>query len=639
MPNESSVDHVLRLKEVVGNPSDLSNGSNSGNQSKKDSKSLAGSLKRLVGIDLGLGALLKQSQIFTGYMGNLFSIVGAIIDTVLAPLAPVAFKALAALGKKIPVIAAMAEKHIPKVVTWVQKTAVSIDTFLKRWTHVKWAKYLGLAIVGLTAINMSVKALMLSGRVAGSVTGVRGAAGIARSVYGRIGGRAAAPILGSALGATAAAGGAGIISSGAVDKFGNRMDPSGASSGANMSAGKTAGRFSRFGKIAGMGAKRVPILGAVIGGGMSYAGGRSQGMSQGKSIARGGFTAGGALAGASSGAMVGAALGSIVPILGNAVGAALGGIVGGIVGGYGGEKIFDSLFNKKNGGSGGGGSSNVGVGSGIGLSGYSIPTFIAESAEAYSKTVLESKTILDDYVVSQAALKLSTGDLRDGFNYAKDSTNTLGDDLLTFGKTLRDYVVEPPKGDYRVGVVNDFIENGTGSLGDKWDGGVILPKGALADSGGLGQVGGGGLAGGTAVGQGFWPDSAAQRAKSKELELLENAKIQSEKDMAFDAAEIKRMEKAALAGMAKPKPGYDTNTILNNNNGAGTLGDFSPTAGARIGATGGLGQQDDGSGGYKSPEHIVINVFNTSGNEVQTSTAQKIGSAWASTYGGEHEWM
>jgi hypothetical protein len=635
MPNESSVDHVIRLKGVVGDPSDISNGSNAGNQSKKDSKSLAGSLKRLVGIDLGLGALLKQSQIFTGYMGNLFSIVGAIIDTVLAPLAPVAFKALAALGKKIPVIAAMAEKHIPKVVTWVQKTSISIDTFLKKWVDVKWAKYLGLAIVGLTAINMSVKALMLTGRVAGSVTGVRGGYGIAKSVYGRVGGRAAAPILGSA-GAAIAAGGAGVISSGAVDKFGNRMDPSGASSGANMSAGKSVGRFAKVGRV---GAKyatgRIPIIGAVIAGGASYAGGRSQGMSQGKSIARGGFTAGGALAGAGSGAMLGAALGSVVPVLGTAIGAALGGIVGGIVGGYGGEKIFDSLFNKKNGGGGGGGSSNMGVGSGIGLSGYSVPTFVAASAEAFSKTVLESKTILDDYAVSQAALKLSTGDLGDGFNYAKDSVNTLGDDLLTFGKTLRDY---------RVGVVNEQLANSTGSLGEKWDGGVILPKSALADSGGLGQVDDGGLGGGTAVGQSLFPtnapsyDWAAQRAKSKELERQENARIESEKNMAFDAAEIKRMEKAALAGMAKP-PGYDANTALNNNNGAGSLGDTSYLMGARIAATGGLGQQDDGSGGYSSTDHIVINVYNASGNQVQTSTAQKVGSAWAGTYGGEQEWM
>ena len=623
MPNESSVDHVIRLKGVVGDPSDISNGSNSGNQSKKDSKSLAGSLKRLVGIDLGLGALLKQSQIFTGYMGNLFSIVGAIIDTVLAPLAPVAFKALAALGKKIPVIAAMAEKHIPKVVTWVQKTSISIDTFLKKWVDVKWAKYLGLAIVGLTAINMSVKALMLTGRVAGSVTGVRGGYGIAKSVYGRVGGRAAAPILGSA-GAAIAAGGAGVISSGAVDKFGNRMDPSGASSGANMSAGKSVGRFAKVGRV---GAKyatgRIPIIGAVIAGGASYAGGRSQGMSQGKS------------AGAGSGAMLGAALGSVVPVLGTAIGAALGGIVGGIVGGYGGEKIFDSLFNKKNGGGGGGGSSNMGVGSGIGLSGYSVPTFVAASAEAFSKTVLESKTILDDYAVSQAALKLSTGDLGDGFNYAKDSVNTLGDDLLTFGKTLRDY---------RVGVVNEQLANSTGSLGEKWDGGVILPKSALADSGGLGQVDDGGLGGGTAVGQSLFPtnapsyDWAAQRAKSKELERQENARIESEKNMAFDAAEIKRMEKAALAGMAKP-PGYDANTALNNNNGAGSLGDTSYLMGARIAATGGLGQQDDGSGGYSSTDHIVINVYNASGNQVQTSTAQKVGSAWAGTYGGEQEWM
>jgi hypothetical protein len=126
--------------------------------------------------------------------------------------------------------------------------------------------------------------------------------------------------------------------------------------------------------------------------------------------------------------------------------------------------------------------------------------------------------------------------------------------------------------------------------------------------------------------------------KSKELERQENARIESEKNMAFDAAEIKRMEKAALAGMAKP-PGYDANTALNNNNGAGSLGDTSYLMGARIAATGGLGQQDDGSGGYSSTDHIVINVYNASGNQVQTSTAQKVGSAWAGTYGGEQEWM
>jgi hypothetical protein len=93
--------------------------------------------------------------------------------------------------------------------------------------------------------------------------------------------------------------------------------------------------------------------------------------------------------------------------------------------------------------------------------------------------------------------------------------------------------------------------------------------------------------------------------------------------------------------MPKPKPGYDTNEILNNANssGVGTLGDFNPTLGSRIAATGGLGQNDDGTGGYTSPDHIVINVYNASGNQVHTTTADQVGSAWAGTTGGEQEWM
>lgn len=639
MANTSAVDHVLRLGKLVGKPSDIEGGSNSGNNAKKDSKSLAGSLKRLVGIDLGLGALLKQSQIFTGYMGNLFSIVGAIIDTVLAPLAPVAFKALAALGKKIPAIAAMAEKHIPKIITWVQKTSISINEFLKKWVHVKWAQKLGLVIAGITAVNLSVKMLMMTGRFAGSVTGLRATGGIAKGVYGRIAGQTASRAAAtSVLGATAAAGGV-AAAAGGVDKYGRaRGEPSGASSGANMSAGKTAGRFARFSRIAGMGAKRVPILGAVIGGGMSYAGGRSQGMSQGKSIARGGFTAGGALAGAASGAMVGAALGSIVPILGNAVGAALGGIVGGIVGGYGGEKIFDSLFNK-GGKNGGGGTANLGVGAGIGLSGYSVPTFVAESAEAFSKTVLDHQLVVDSNAVALAALELASGGVRGEFDYVQTSANGAASALDSFSRKLEDY---------RVGVVNEQLLNSTGTLGNTFDGGAFVPKGALAASGGIGQVDDGGLGGGTPVSQGFWPEKHtksnfdqaafdAGRARSKELERQENERIaKAERDrisaenMAFDKAESDKFHKAFLAD----QPTGITKKLLES---TGTLGS-TVIYPSDINATGGLGQQDDGSGGYLAPP-IVVNVISSSGNKIETSVARKVGSSWASTYGGEEEWM
>ena len=58
----------------------------------------------LVGINFGLAALLKQSQLFTGFIGSLFQIVGGFIDVVLAPFMPFAFKMLGYVAKIIPIV-------------------------------------------------------------------------------------------------------------------------------------------------------------------------------------------------------------------------------------------------------------------------------------------------------------------------------------------------------------------------------------------------------------------------------------------------------------------------------------------------------------------------------------------------------
>mgnify|MGYP005992327389 FL=1 len=592
MANKSVTEHLFEvpqsfMKMMGGGP-----GGNAGT-GKKNEKNLAQQLKRLAGIDLGLGALLKQSQIFTGYMGNLFAIVGAIIDTVLAPLAPLAFQALAALGKKIPAISAAAEKHIPRILDRMTKIVQGFDGFMKKWWP-NWAGTVAKIMGGLIAINLTLRMIRMSGSMAMSVTGARGGLGMLSKITGRGGGVAA-----SAAGVSSAAG--------AVGPTGQLLAGGGSSLGAKATA--TGSRFATAGRMARMGAARgVPIIGAAVAAGFTYSDSRNQGMSQGRSAARTGSTiAGGA---------IGAGIGSLLlPGIGTVAGGALGAMAG--------PMIFDAIFGKGKGG--GGGSANVGVGSGIGMSGYSVPTFVAESAEAFSKTVLESKTILDDYAVTQAALKLASEELRDEFNYAKEAVGL-------FDQVLRDY---------RPGAVNKQLEDSDGTLGDTFDGGEFVPKGALEDSGGTGQVDDGGLGGGTKPGQSLFPDFAAQRARSRELERQENARIESERMMREEADHIREMELAALAGMDKPKPGYDTNELLNNSasSGVGTLGDFNLTLASRIAATGGLGQQDDGSGGYQSTDHIIINVYNASGNQVHTSTADKVGSAWSGTIGGEQEWM
>ena len=314
----------------------------------KTSKTLGASLKKLVGIDLGLGALLKQSQIFTGYLGNIFAIVGALIDTILAPLAPIAFKALADLGKKIPVIAAMAEKWVPKIANFIGSIFRGVDR-IGKFFHKDWAKWAGLFLAGLVAINMTLK----MGRLGGSVLGLR-QGGAARSIVSAVTNRGATQV--ATQGATTAAtGGGGVLS-----RFAPRA-------------------LGTVGKVAG------GVGGGIIGGVTSYAGGRNKGMSRGMSIARG-ATAG--LLGA-GGAVLGSALGP------------LGTVAGGAMGVTAGNWLFDKMFAPDSGG--GGKRGGMDVAGQQGLAGYSAPLFIASSAKKYSDQVTESGEILDAAVMKTVA--------------------------------------------------------------------------------------------------------------------------------------------------------------------------------------------------------------------------------------------
>ena len=60
----------------------------------------------LLGINFGLASVLKQSQLFTGFIGSLFQIVGGFIDVILAPFMPFAFKVLGYVAKVIPFVQA-----------------------------------------------------------------------------------------------------------------------------------------------------------------------------------------------------------------------------------------------------------------------------------------------------------------------------------------------------------------------------------------------------------------------------------------------------------------------------------------------------------------------------------------------------
>lgn len=69
-------------------------------------------LKALTGIQLTSSSLLRQSQIFTGFLGALFQILGAMVDVLLAPIAPILFKALGWVARNgIPFV----QRHAPVI--------------------------------------------------------------------------------------------------------------------------------------------------------------------------------------------------------------------------------------------------------------------------------------------------------------------------------------------------------------------------------------------------------------------------------------------------------------------------------------------------------------------------------------------
>lgn len=100
-----------------------------------------------------------------------------------------------------------------------------------------------------------------------------------------------------------------------------------------------------LGKAAAFGAKRIPVLGALIGGGISYADAVGGGKTQGAALSQAGGSAAGGFGGAVAGAAAGAAIGSVVPVLGTAVGGIIGGVLGGWGGSVLGEKIGEGAYD------------------------------------------------------------------------------------------------------------------------------------------------------------------------------------------------------------------------------------------------------------------------------------------------------
>jgi len=69
----------------------------------KNTKGVLGNLGKTLGISVGISSILKQSQVFTGYIGTIFQLMGALVDVILAPFLPIVIPAIKLLASFIPI--------------------------------------------------------------------------------------------------------------------------------------------------------------------------------------------------------------------------------------------------------------------------------------------------------------------------------------------------------------------------------------------------------------------------------------------------------------------------------------------------------------------------------------------------------
>ena len=123
-----------------------------GTVGKNLSASLGGAKKffsKNLGIQMGLASVLKQSQVFTSFIGTIFQLVGALVDVILAPLLPIFFPLIRILAAQIPKAAKFGEWLAEKLLGWfegIRKWYNGIKPmFDEKWAELKaaWDEGLG----------------------------------------------------------------------------------------------------------------------------------------------------------------------------------------------------------------------------------------------------------------------------------------------------------------------------------------------------------------------------------------------------------------------------------------------------------------------------------------------------------------
>tara|TARA_R110000824_G_scaffold80015_2_gene201560 strand:+ start:1153 stop:2508 length:1356 start_codon:yes stop_codon:yes gene_type:complete len=83
-------------------------------------------MRKNLGINFGISAILKQSQIFTSFIGTIFQLMGALVDVILYPFIPVVLPIIRGIGWLIPKIHEVMSKHVAPFIQNLMNTTAGI---------------------------------------------------------------------------------------------------------------------------------------------------------------------------------------------------------------------------------------------------------------------------------------------------------------------------------------------------------------------------------------------------------------------------------------------------------------------------------------------------------------------------------
>ena len=264
-------------------------------------------VRQSLGINVGVASLLKQSQLFTGTLGTIFQILGAMVDVVLAAFMPLIIPALKKMANSIPQIQEKAERiriGIEHAVAWLREMAGTI----KNHPVVKW----------LTSSLGTLLQYWLIGVFIAKITGLWTPFWALHRYFG----------------------GQSIRLLGVIAKEIGMMRLASQVSAMDSSSGMAPGLLSiqkgtgRFG-TSGVGA--TPMMGKALAGGGVLAG---LGL---------GYASGGAagMGGAGVGALAGGVIGSFLPGIGTLLGTTAGSIIGGMLVGFFNQRDSENDSNRR----------------------------------------------------------------------------------------------------------------------------------------------------------------------------------------------------------------------------------------------------------------------------------------------------